>query len=315
MAFYQISDAEVRIGIEATPGTPPTNGFLFNAKNFGINATRDSAVRALLNSDAVVAKASLGGRDASGTIEIPIQPIMFGQMILFRHGAPGTTGAGPDYVHTFTPTVAVQSSLTIEVKLATGEYIRATGCKFGNITVNPQAAATNLTAVFDIVGFDADGTQTSSFLSGTEVDLTSETDFLDHFQADYSGGSTFTPISWTFSEERPLSARHILNGSANAAVIFEGKYQPSGSVTTLGETTNTQALLTKARAQTSDNLTLKLADGATKIIAFTMPTISWLESLPSVDADTIESEIDFGFMADSAYTIVITNQQATYPVT
>ena len=233
----------------------------------------------------------------------------------FRHGAPVTTGT-TDYTHTFTPVVGAQSSLTIEVKLATGEYIRATGCKIGNISVNPQAAATNLTAVIDVDGFDADGTQTSSFLSGTETDLTGETDFLDHFQASHTSGSTFTAVNWTFTEERPLSARQILNGSPNAAVVFEGKYQPGGSVTMFGETTNTQAILTKARAQTSDNLTLKLADTAgTKAVEFTMPTITWVEALPSVDADTIEPEVSMDFTAYDGYTVVVKNQAAAYPLT
>lgn len=315
MAYYNIADAEVRVGIEATPGTSPVNGYLINAKNFSINATRDSVVRALLNSGAVASKPSLGGRTASGSIEIPVQPKMFGMFSYFRYGAPDTTGT-TDYTHTFTPTVAAQSSLTIEVKLATGEYIRATGCKIGNISVNPAAASTNLTAVISIVGFDADGTQTASFLSGTETDLTTETDFLDHFQASHTGGSAFTAINWTFNEERPLSARQILNGEPNAAVIFEGKYQPNGSVTMFGETTNTQALLTKARAGTSDNVTLKLADTAgTKAIEFTMPTITWVESLPSVDADTIEPEVSMDFTAYGTYTVVVKNQASAYPLT
>lgn len=311
MAFYNITDAQVRIGFEATAGTSPANGYLINAKNFSINATRDSAVRALLNSNAVVAKASLGGRTASGSIEIPIQPKMFGWFMKARHGAPATTGT-TDYTHTFTPVVGAQTSLTIEVKLATGEYIRATGCKIGNCSVNPTAASTNLTAVFDIEGFDADGTKTTSFLTGTETDLTTETDFLDHFHAAHTSGSTFTAVNWTWSEERPLSARQVLNGSPNAAVIFEGKYNPNGSVTMFGETTNTQAILTKARAGTSDTLTLKLSDGATKGIEFTMPTVTWVEALPSVDADTIESEVSFSFNAYDTYTVVVKNQQASY---
>ncbi len=313
MAYYELAYAEVRIGIEGTPGTPPTDGYLVPVKNFSINATRDSAVRILLNAGAVVAKTSLGGRDASGTIEVPMQPILSGQMQYFRSGAPSTTGAG-DYVHTFTPTTAVQSSLTIELKLATGEYILCTGCKFGNRTINPQAGATNLTEVYDVIGFDADGTQTTSFLSGTEDDLTGETDYFEHFDATHTSGSTFVTTSWTVSEERPLSPVAILNGSPNAAVIFEGKWQPTGTVTTLGETTNTQAILTKARAGTADSLTLKLVSTATKTFEFTMPTITWVESLPSADGEDIEANIDLGFGADTSYTVVCRNQQATYPI-
>jgi hypothetical protein len=313
MAFYQIGDAEVRIGYEVTPGTSPANGYLINAKNFGINATRDSAVRPLLNANAVAGKASLGGRDASGTIEIPIQPSMFGVFLYARHGAPVTTGA-VDFEHTFTPVVGAQTSLTIEVKLATGEYIRATGCKIGNYTINPTAGATNLTAVFDITGFDADGTQSTSFLTGTETDLTGEADYLESFNASNTGGSAFTAFAWSFSEERPLSARQTLNGSPNASVIFEGKYQPNGVISMFGETTDTQALLTKARAGTADNLTLTLADGATKGLDIVMPTITWVEALPSVDAETVESEVEMNFNTDTSYTVVLRNQTATYPI-
>jgi len=314
MAYYKLSSAEVRVGYEATPGVSPVDGYLLNTKVFGITASRDSAVRALLNADAVVAKSSLGGRTVGGSIEIPVQPKMLGVFLYSLLGAPVTTGSG-DFEHTFTPTIADQTSLTIEVKLATGEYIRATGVKIGNMTVNPTAASTNLTVVFDLVGMDADGTQTSSFLSGTETDLTGETDFLDHFGAEYSGGSTFCPPSWTFNCERPLTARNCLDGTANASVIFEGKFQPNGSVSMFGETTNTQAILTKARNHTDDNLTLTVADGATKGVDFVMGTVNWIESLVTVDADVTESELSMDYTAHSSFTVVLRNQEAVYPIT
>ena len=65
MAFFSITDAEVRIGYEVTAGVSPTDGYLINSKTFGITTDRDTAVRALLNADAVVAKSSAGGRTGS----------------------------------------------------------------------------------------------------------------------------------------------------------------------------------------------------------------------------------------------------------
>ena len=299
---WSVSDAEIRCGYESSFATPPTDGYLINAANFAASASRDRAVRPILNSDAVNAKASVGGRTAGLSIDIQMGPETLGVFLYARHGAPTTTAVGsawtsttalslnapitvttsatlmlkvttagttgstePDlssgyaagdtftgdgtvsylvipklYKHIFTPSVLCQTPMTVEGKVATGEYIRVTGAKINNMTVNPQAAATNIVATVEFDAADAAPVATS-FLSGTETDLTGDTNFLEHSMATYSGSQTMSVISWSVSEERPLSYRQTLNGSPNASHSFEGKYNPNGNVSLFGEATNTFA--------------------------------------------------------------------------
>lgn len=375
--FWSITDAEVRAGYESTPGTPPVDGYLFNAKAFNATVSRDKSPRPLLDGTAVNAKASAGARTASNSLEIPMQPSMLGIFLYSRHGAPtssevsdatwgattaytlgqvikttdtvaedlslkvtvaGTSGATePDltavsagdtvtdgtvtylviprlWKHIFTPTTGCQTSMTLEAKVATNEYIRCTGSKINNKAVNPTADGTNLTATIDFDCFDADGTVTSTFITGTETDLTGETEYLEHFQGTYSGSETMSLVNWSFSEEKPLTARQTLNGSPNASVIFEGKYNPNGSVTFFGEATDTQAVFTKARNHTSSDLTLQIINSYLQGVKYIMPTMTWGEGLPGIDAETIEPEISVDFMGDTAYTIELYNNDASYPL-
>jgi len=315
MAYFQGSDLELRVGYETSFGVAPTDGYLIGAESFDPTVTRETAARVLMDGSFVQGEESTGARTASGTLTIPLQSKALGVFLYARYGAPVTTGASP-YTHTFSPSATSGASMIIEMKNAAGEYTQAKGVKINSISITTDAGSATQNATINYTAQDT-LEATSSFLTGSETDLTGVTNggsYLESFHGTYSSGSTLSILNFTVNEERALSYRNILNGSANAAVAFEGKHTPTGSVTVLGETTNTKAVLDKARARTSDNITLTLQKDANESFKYVFPTIQWNESASSGSGDSVEREITLDFTADTSFTAVLINAQSSYPI-
>ncbi|BCW88050.1 hypothetical protein sos41_11880 [Alphaproteobacteria bacterium SO-S41] len=162
----------VRFGYQADAVTPATADFV-RPPFYGFTPPADPG----LQQDPVLGGVLHNSRDATeGTRElqggqlrmsVPLDLIMLPHWLRMALGAGVSSGAGPNYVHTFTSGKATLPSVTIEAKFASGDFGRYEGCVLNSISLpmRKEAAVSRLDLTFLIRKHDYYG----AFLAGAEA--------------------------------------------------------------------------------------------------------------------------------------------------
>ena len=305
---------ELLVKKETTAGTPVvTDAAKMLFQNSSLGSTQSKSAQKLFDGSQFDSKPTRGVRTSSGDFVVPMQAeafLIWAQ--LFAGHSPAAGGAGP-YTYAITPAVTGPFPFTAEGKLDTGHYLLSKGTAINSLSFSPAADGEGLYSTLSMGAFDADQTQTSSLYGAAtirdETDLGADPQF-EHYHASITGGTSIPTISgFTINIVNPLVFKQYLDGTPNAAKIIPDRYGATGTVTV--EKSDFLTIVTKARAGTSDNLTLQLISG-TDEFEVTLTNIDWDETALSMDANTVDQTVDIPFTSYDGFTINAQNGRASY---
>ena len=217
----------------------------------------------------------------SGDITVPVDSIAFWYWLYAALGTPTTTGADP-YVHTFKLGNS-RPFLTIEdqvLDLSSARYIQYTGCKIGSMKIS-MGGSGELVAVFSVTGRNRTVATSSFDGSATAVSMARLQNrhlTITENSVDYDDCPGFE-LNVDFDLDTG-DDQYCIGGGGLIGDIPDGIYGVSGTMKTLFKNVD---LMTKSIAGTETSIVATLTNGASSIIAVTLPELQFEEDGSSID--------------------------------
>ncbi|MBT4177752.1 MAG: hypothetical protein HOE02_05645 [Candidatus Marinimicrobia bacterium] len=279
MTIQTGAQASVLIGVESAFKTIATAGFVMQINSSSVKSTRSQETPKTIRGDLNPPEPFSGNIDVAGKIVVPVDSIAFWYWLQLALGDPTTTGSGP-YVHTF-KAGTTRSSFTLEyqfTELGTSKYFQYTGCKVAGMSFSAGVEG-ELLATFDVVGA-VETIATSSFDgSPTTPDFSR---LKNRHLAMTEGGSAINnaksvDCNINFNLD---TSQYVIGGSSVRGSLPDSIFTVGGNLSAMFEDT---ALLEKAIDSTESAIVMTFTNGATSILAITIPEVKYERSSPGID--------------------------------
>uniref|UniRef100_A0A7C5REE4 Uncharacterized protein n=1 Tax=Thermus caliditerrae TaxID=1330700 RepID=A0A7C5REE4_9DEIN len=297
------------LGKETTPGTGVAPTFFFRLQEV-------PQVRAAASFAEVPALDALGvsivvptQRHAEADLSVVVTPRAIGALLAALLGAPTTTGAAPNYTHTFTPKTSYPS-YTLEVQDGVAVH-RAVGAQVAELTLR-HAADGYLQAQATLVGMDRTTT-------GTAATPTYESQVFNVGQVSVSiGGSAVTgrASQVEVSISVPKTPFNALSQVPAVAVYPEGTAEVTASMELVFDSTEDAGRLTDFLAATARSVSLAWTiDANTSLtVAFDgyLTEDPWVASNRDTGMARIRLALKAVRTGSNLLTVTLKNSQASY---
>lgn len=251
-----------------------------------------------------------GNYSTSGTITLRMRPKSYGYFLGWFLGAPSTTGTGP-YTHTFTANSSTVKSFQMEIGRTDAdsgyEFELHKGLVITGIDT-PVDIEGQLEVTINVSGGKQPAWSATSAFSGTVTDLTSEAEVLNNIDGTISAGTTFTASSVSFNMARATEMFYGIGDSGESSDYYRSKYTATGDATFIFANA---AVMTKALAQTADNIAVGASDG-TYSCTYTAATIEWDAGNQKPDSNTVQQLATMNYRAYGTLVVALVNAQASY---
>lgn len=303
-----IGVGHVGIGKETTFGTAATVGTFLPVKSVELNTDPQVYYPEEIRNSRSKAKGIPMGQKHEGSLEMDVESVSIGHLLLGALGEVSTTGTGP-YVHTFEPGNTLPS-FTLE-KYDTIMSQVVAGLKMDKLSLSVEAGGDGvMTAEVDLKAQSVtDGTASTP-------NYTDKSPFAFHQVTVTKGGSANEDIRSVSLEiaNNLKDDQYTLRASKDVSSINEGMREVTGSVEMFFKT---KADYLAFMNGTEDSLSLSFAAGADQLVV-ELPKISYDSfEVPMGGADDeIMASLEFTALLDAAkgYEIKaeLTNSVASY---
>jgi hypothetical protein len=241
-----------------------------------------------------------------GSVELPLLYEGSGLLIKAAMGSVSTTGAGPSYTHTFTPS-ATLPSLTCELQRGTGSSEKFLGCMISSLSFSGSAGEEIMMSV-EFIAQDANsraGSASSTFGSGRQV---------FHFEAGTLsfGGNTYNVRSFECTIDNKLERRQVLGDKKTLEPAINDVREAMFNLTLEMEDDN---LYNAQLADTTSDAILIFSNSDSDSITFTLKNAYITDYSDPVNTfGALERTVTLMGESDSsneAISIVIVNQQSS----
>jgi len=212
MAIIYGRNSFIQMGEEVTWGTEVGPTVTSRIMSIDLQRTQErNASVSLSSGDAAFAQTFFDGNEQTGgSCEFLVYYENSGILLKAGLGAVATTGAGPAYVHTYTPTLN-QPSLTMICQRGSGSSETFLGTKISSFTLSCEAGG-EMTGSMDVICKTANtraGAVTPTYTSGRQV---------LHFEASTFSfnGTTYDLRSMTLTVDNKLDRRFLLGSKLSA---------------------------------------------------------------------------------------------------
>ncbi len=241
-----------------------------------------------------------------GSVELPLLYEGSGLLIKSALGSVSTSGAGPNYTHTFAAS-ATLPSLTVQLQRGTGSSEKFKGCMVQSISFSGAAGEEIMISV-EFIAQDANtrsGAITPTFGSGSQV---------FHFEAGTLsfGGNTYNVKSFECTIDNKLERRQVLGDKKTLEPAIADVREAMFNLTLEMEDDN---LYNAQLADTTGDAVIAFTNSSSDSITFTLKNAYITDySDPVSTFGALERSVTFIGESDSsneAISIVIVNQQSS----